>query len=203
MPQLPDTADEFNTIAKNLGVAAADIHLGEEASETRAQAHAARRVWHCLFRDPAHRQRSRAVEAQRRLGGAISLQYDRRQKTGAEALSGLARSYFYAGARALLVSHWAVNSEAATRLSISTFDHMKADYRIGRAEALCQAMLAYLNDTSWPRNAYPGALCADRRGRRALKPFDCAAQQFWAKLASGGWSRNQLGKPAKSSAASD
>jgi CHAT domain-containing protein len=28
-------------------------------------------------------------------------------KPGAEALSGLARAFFYAGARALLVSHWA------------------------------------------------------------------------------------------------
>jgi CHAT domain-containing protein len=33
-------------------------------------------------------------------------------KPGAEALSGLARAFFYAGARALLVSHWAVNSDA-------------------------------------------------------------------------------------------
>jgi len=31
----------------------------------------------------------------------------------AQALSGLARAFFYAGARALLVSHWAVNSRAA------------------------------------------------------------------------------------------
>jgi CHAT domain-containing protein len=76
-------------------------------------------------------------------------------KPGAEALSGLARSFFYAGARALLVSHWAVNSEAATRLSISTFDRLKADPKLGRAEALRQAMLAYLNDASSPRNAYP------------------------------------------------
>ena len=37
----------------------------------------------------------------------------------AQALSGLARAFFYAGARALMVSHWAVNSEAATRFSIS------------------------------------------------------------------------------------
>ena len=29
---------------------------------------------------------------------------------GAEALSGLARAFFYAGARSLLVSHWEVNS---------------------------------------------------------------------------------------------
>ena len=32
-------------------------------------------------------------------------------KPGAEALSGLARAFFYAGARALLVSHWAVEFE--------------------------------------------------------------------------------------------
>ena len=29
LPQLPDTADELNAVAKDLGVAAADIHLGE------------------------------------------------------------------------------------------------------------------------------------------------------------------------------
>jgi hypothetical protein len=34
LSQLPDTADELNAIAKNLGVAASDIHLGEDASET-------------------------------------------------------------------------------------------------------------------------------------------------------------------------
>ena len=43
-------------------------------------------------------------------------------KPGAEALSGLARAFFYAGARALLVSHWAVDSAAATRLTTTTFD---------------------------------------------------------------------------------
>ena len=30
-------------------------------------------------------------------------------KPGAEALSGLARAFFYAGARSLIVSHWPVN----------------------------------------------------------------------------------------------
>ena len=77
-------------------------------------------------------------------------------KPGAEALSGLARSFFYAGARALLVTHWSVDSAAATRLTTSTFDRLKADPNLGRAEALHQAMLAYLNDTSSPRHAYPG-----------------------------------------------
>jgi CHAT domain-containing protein len=34
----------------------------------------------------------------------------------AEALSGLARAFFYAGARALLVSHWSVDSAATVTL---------------------------------------------------------------------------------------
>ena len=33
-------------------------------------------------------------------------------KPGAEALSGLARAFFYAGARSLLVSNWEVDSES-------------------------------------------------------------------------------------------
>ncbi|MFX8797511.1 CHAT domain-containing protein, partial [Acinetobacter baumannii] len=56
---------------------------------------------------------------------------------------------------ALLVTHWAVDSAAATRLTTTTFDRIAADPNLGRAEALRQAMLAYLNDVSSPRNAYP------------------------------------------------
>jgi CHAT domain-containing protein len=74
---------------------------------------------------------------------------------GAEAFSGLARAFFYAGARALLVSHWSVASDAATRLTTSTFDVMKSDPNIGRAEALRRAMVDYMNDTGVPLNAYP------------------------------------------------
>jgi CHAT domain-containing protein len=78
-------------------------------------------------------------------------------KPGAEApsLSGLARAFFYAGARALLVSHWSVDSEAATRLTTATFAILKADPKLGRAAALREAMLAYMNDKSSPLNAYP------------------------------------------------
>jgi CHAT domain-containing protein len=76
-------------------------------------------------------------------------------RPGAEALSGLARAFFYAGARSLLVSHWAVASDAATRLTTATFDAIKSEPGIGRAEALRRAMLAYLGDTANPDNAYP------------------------------------------------
>ena len=41
-------------------------------------------------------------------------------KPGAEALSGLARAFFYAGARALLASHWPVRDGATSAAGPST-----------------------------------------------------------------------------------
>src|SRR5262249_13140819 len=66
-------------------------------------------------------------------------------KPGAEALSGLARAFFYAGARALLVSHWAVNSDATVKLITKAFDELKSDRGAGRAEALRRSMLALID----------------------------------------------------------
>jgi CHAT domain-containing protein len=48
-----------------------------------------------------------------------------------------------------------VASDSATRLTTSTFDVLAAHPELGRAEALRQAMLGYMNDGSSPRNAYP------------------------------------------------
>lgn len=76
-------------------------------------------------------------------------------KPGAEALSGLDRAFFYAGARALLVSHWAVDSAAATRLTTVTFDKIKAGPKLGRSETLRRSMLDFMYDVSDPRNAHP------------------------------------------------
>ncbi len=61
---------------------------------------------------------------------------------GGEALSGLARAFFYAGARALMVSHWPVNSDSAVRLASGAVAALAADPAIGRAEALRRAMVA-------------------------------------------------------------
>jgi CHAT domain-containing protein len=58
----------------------------------------------------------------------------------AEALSGMARAFFYAGARALIVSHWAVDSHAAVKLTTRAFEVLKARPKTGRAEALRLAM---------------------------------------------------------------
>ena len=63
---------------------------------------------------------------------------------GAEALSGLARAFFYAGARALLVSHWAVDSEAAVAITTGTVNAMRVKPELGRAEALRSAEAALI-----------------------------------------------------------
>ncbi len=71
-----------------------------------------------------------------------------------EALSGLARSFFYAGARSMLVSHWAVNSAATVKLITGAMAAMTANPRAGRAEALQQAELALI-DKGAPEEAHP------------------------------------------------
>jgi CHAT domain-containing protein len=72
----------------------------------------------------------------------------------AEALSGLARAFFYAGARSLLVSHWQVNSEAAVKLTTDAFTALEANPKIGRAGALQQAMTAMVKGGN-PGQAHP------------------------------------------------
>jgi len=185
LPQLPDTADELNAVAANLGAAPADIHLGRDASVTtvkRAPLADYRIVYfatHGLVagdvKGLAEPSLAFTIPPQPTdfdnglltASEAAQLKLDADWvvlsacntiaggKPGAEALSGLARAFFYAGARALLVSHWSVASDAATRLTTATFGILNADPTLGRAEALRRAMLAYLNDTSQPRNAYP------------------------------------------------
>ncbi len=72
---------------------------------------------------------------------------------GAEALSGLARAFFYAQARALLVSHWAVNSDATVKLITGAMGRL-ANKDIGRAEAMRELMLALI-DHGEPAEAHP------------------------------------------------
>ena len=62
----------------------------------------------------------------------------------AEALSGLARAFFYAGARSLLVSHWEVSSDSTVKLITAAVAALQSDPTIGRAEALRRSMLAMM-----------------------------------------------------------
>jgi CHAT domain-containing protein len=58
---------------------------------------------------------------------------------GAEALTGLGRSFFYAGSRAIYVTQWPVESESAKQLVIKTIELFQAQ-GMGRAEAANAAM---------------------------------------------------------------
>jgi CHAT domain-containing protein len=64
-----------------------------------------------------------------------------------ESLSGLARAFFYAGARALLVTHWSVNDQVAAYLVADTLRRMRDNPALGVAGALRDAQLAMLADT--------------------------------------------------------
>ncbi len=67
-------------------------------------------------------------------------------KAGADALSGLARAFLFAGARALLVSHWAVDSESAVNLTTRTFGFLAKAPQMRRAEAFQRAMLTLIEE---------------------------------------------------------
>jgi CHAT domain-containing protein len=76
-------------------------------------------------------------------------------KPDGEALSGLARAFFYAGAKTLLVSHWPVQSNAAVNLTTETIQKLENNRGMSPAEALRLSMLALLQDVTNRRNAHP------------------------------------------------
>jgi CHAT domain-containing protein/tetratricopeptide (TPR) repeat protein len=73
----------------------------------------------------------------------------------AGGLSGLAKAFFYAGARSLLLSNWEIPSKATVKLVTGVFDELKRDPTIGRAEALRRAEMAMLDPMSPPEYAEP------------------------------------------------
>ena len=63
---------------------------------------------------------------------------------GGGAMSGLVRGFFFAGARSVLATHWAVDSESSAALSTATFEAQAKD-GTARAESLRQAQLALID----------------------------------------------------------
>ena len=182
---LPETAGEVRTVAKHLGATEQDLYLGLAATETaikRAPLEQYRVIYlatHGLIAgevqglaeptlvfslpdqpsdiDDGLLTASEVSQLKLNADWVVlsACNTAAGDKPGAEAFSGLAKAFFYAGARAILVSHWRVDSEAATRLTTSTFEALQRDRTIGRAEALRRSMLAYMADRASPWNAYP------------------------------------------------
>lgn len=63
---------------------------------------------------------------------------------GTEAVSGLGRAFFYAGAKSLLVTNWPVETVSARLLTTETFRRQAEQPQLSRADALREASLALM-----------------------------------------------------------
>ena len=86
---------------------------------------------------------------------------------GSEAVSGLGRGFFYAGARALLVSHWPVETVSARLITTDLFRRQSEDPSLTRGQALRQTLL----------NLIDRGEAKDAAGRVR---FSYAHPMFWA-----------------------
>jgi CHAT domain-containing protein/tetratricopeptide (TPR) repeat protein len=194
---LPETSTELRQVAERVGASQADILLGSQASETsvkRAALDSYRIIYfatHGLVADevgglsePALALTPPAAPTDQDDGLLTASEVTQLKlnadwvvlsacntaagaRPGAEPLSGLARAFFYAGARALLVSHWRVYSDAAFKLSAGIFSELAAAQGIGRDEALRRSMLALLDrgddETAQPAYWAPFVVVGDGR----------------------------------------
>ena len=89
---------------------------------------------------------------------------------GGEALGGLTRAVIYAGGRALVVSHWSVDSAATVRLMTGLFSARAGS----EAEALQQAQVALQQSPDWSHPYFWAPFTIVGDGARAM-PTSAAA----------------------------
>jgi CHAT domain-containing protein/tetratricopeptide (TPR) repeat protein len=187
LPALPDTADELREVAHDLGASDDDVRLGAAATVTAVRTMPLEQyrvidfATHGLVagevsglsepalvlslpdkptaEDDGLLTASRIAKLNLDADWAVlsACNTAAGDKPGAEGLSGLARAFFYAGARSLLVSHWPVESEAAVKLTTGAFAELAKNPGIGRAEALRRSMRALIADRSSVHNADPSS----------------------------------------------
>jgi CHAT domain-containing protein len=127
LPPLPDTADELDAVAKDLGAAASDIHLGADASETSVN-HAPLADYRIVY-FAIHGLVAGDVKGLAEPSLALSI-----PRVSSELDDGLLTA-----------------SEVAQLKLNADWDLLETTPGIGRAEALREAMLAYLEDASSPK----------------------------------------------------
>ena len=184
LPSLPETARELRDIARNLNATAGDLYLREEATERQVKAMNLRDkkviafathgavsgelgsgepglvLTPPSFPDKLDDGFLGASEVSRLdldadwvvLSACSTAAGD---IPNATALSGLAKAFLYAGARSVLVSHWAVDSEAAAALTTATFALWNEQKHRPRAEALRLAQRSLLSTKKEPKWSHP------------------------------------------------
>ncbi len=65
-----------------------------------------------------------------------------------ESVSGLGRAFFYAGAKSLLLTSWAVETESARMLTTEAFRRQATDRTLSRSRALQQSSLSLMTKTA-------------------------------------------------------
>ncbi|MBU3579464.1 CHAT domain-containing protein [Polynucleobacter sp. 73C-SIWE] len=171
LPRLPDTSLEIEEIAKVVGAQPGDIFLHKQASvkQVTSMDLSDRKVvmfsTHGLvpgelngLTQPALALSSPDVTGDKDDGlltmdKVIALKLDADwvvlsacntaagEGAGSEAVSGLGRAFFFAGAKALLVSNWPVDSVASRALMTDLFKSQQKAQGTSKAELLRQAML--------------------------------------------------------------
>ena len=182
LPPLPDTRDELLAVAQALGAdQGKDVFVGGQASKQTIKGMdlARRRIvafaTHGLLPgdlpgldQPALAMASKgsAEEGLLKLEDILKLKLDADwvvlsacntaagDGEGSEAISGLGRGFFYAGARALLATHWPVETVSAKELVKGIFTRYAGSGGLSRAESLRRAMLSLIDDMSAPTHTY-------------------------------------------------
>ena len=195
IPPLPDTRDEVLALARMLQAdRAQDVFLGREASREKVQQmplHDRRVIafaTHGLLAGeyPGVDQPALALahpghgdHGLLTLDDILALKLDADwvilsacntsagDGHGGEAVSGLGRGFFYAGARALLVTHWPVETVSARELVVGIFRSLAEQPGLTRAQALQASMLQVMRQD----------------GREGGFRFVYAHPMFWAPYA--------------------
>lgn len=195
IPPLPDTRDEVLALAQMLAAdRGRDVFLGSEASRQKVQQtplHDRRVIafaTHGLLAgeypgvdqpalalaNPGHGEHGLLT-----LDDILGLKLDADwvilsacntsagDGQGGEAVSGLGRGFFYAGARALLVTHWPVETVSARELVVGIFRSLAARPGLPRAQALQASMQQVMQ----------------QRGNEGGFRFAYAHPMFWAPYA--------------------
>ena len=175
LPRLPDTSDEIQDIAKAVGATSGDIYLHKQASVKQVMGMdlSDRKVvmfsTHGLVPGELNglTQPALALSSPEVTGdtddGLLTMDMVLTLKlnadwvvlsacntasgegAGSEAVSGLGRAFFFAGAKALLVSNWPVDSAASRGLMTDLFKRQQSDKTLAKSEALRQAMLGQID----------------------------------------------------------
>lgn len=91
-------------------------------------------------------------------------------RAGGDAMSGLARGFFFAGARSLLVTHWEVESESAAAITTKTMERYATNPRLTRAQALQETSIELIDakrtPQDWAHPAFWAAYALVGDGRR-------------------------------------